>query len=76
MCPLMSGQPSFVPSLQRKRRCVDVVGLDKRRFNRLITAISKYTKEEGKEIESVEGLLCAKHHAFHYKTSSLPIKGT
>lgn len=63
-------------AVEEEKVCVDVVGLEKRRLNRLITAICKYTKEEGKEIESVEGLLCAKHHAFHDKTSVLPIKGS
>lgn len=41
----------------------------RKRPKRLITDIFKHTSGEGKELEFAECLPCAKHLAFHHKTS-------
>lgn len=47
--PLRRGQQAFAPGLWGNRRCADLVAMEKGRIKRLITAVFKYTKGEGKD---------------------------
>lgn len=64
----MRGQQPFAPVLWGKRRCVDMVGME-REESRGESQLSSNIQKGKARIDFSECLLCVTHCAFHYKTA-------